>query len=156
MKKRHLVTAAAALAAAAFLTACSGGGEQAQAPAGGSEAAGTEAGGETAEVEEIVFAYMTQNNIPETVDLERIQNLINEYTEEKINTRVKLVLYSNADYMNQVNLMLAAGEQVDLFRTQDTSFIPYINDGTALDITEYLDDELKETTETIYNGPLPS
>ena len=86
MKKRHLVTAAAALAAAAFLTACSGGGEQAQAPAGGSEAAGTEAGGETAEVEEIVFAYMTQNNIPETVDLERIQNLINEYTEEKINT----------------------------------------------------------------------
>lgn len=152
MKKRHLVAAAAALAAAAFLTACSGGGEKAQAPAGGSEAAGTEAGGETAEVEEIVFAYMTQNNIPETVDLERIQNLINEYTEEKINTRVKLVLYSNADYMNQVNLMLAAGEQVDLFRTQDTSFIPYINDGTALDITEYLDDELKETTETIYNG----
>ena len=101
---------------------------------------------------EIVFAYMTQNNIPESSELERIQNLINDYTVDKINTKVKLVLFSNSDYMNQVNLMLASGEQLDLFQAYNTSHLKYIQDGTALDITEYLDNDLKETTETLYDG----
>lgn len=106
------------------------------------------------DVEEIVFAYMTQNNIPEASELQRIEDLINEYTVEKINTKVDLVLFSNADYMNQVNLMLASGEQVDLFKAQGTSNLPYIQDGTALDITDYFEDELKETKEIIYDGML--
>ena len=100
---------------------------------------------------EIVFAYMTQNNIPESSELERIQNLINDYTVDKINTKVKLVLFSNSDYMNQVNLMLASGEQIDLFQSLNTPHLKYMKDGTALDITAYLDDELKETKEIVYD-----
>ncbi len=101
--------------------------------------------------DEIVFAYMTQNNIPEADELQRIEDLINEYTVEKINTKVDLMIFSNADYMNQVNLMLASGEQVDVFQAYNTSHLPYIQDGTAMDITEYFDNELKETAETIYD-----
>lgn len=67
-------------------------------------------------VDEIVFAYMTQNNIPEAEELQRIEDLINDYTVEKINTKVDLVIFSNADYVNQVNLMLASGEKLDLFQ----------------------------------------
>lgn len=48
------------------------------------------------EVDEIVFAYFTQNNIPETSELQRIEDLLNEYTVEKINTKVHLALFSNA------------------------------------------------------------
>lgn len=103
-------------------------------------------------VDEIVFAYMTQNNIPEAKELQRIEDLINDYTVEKINTKVDLVIFSNADYVNQVNLMLASGEKLDLFQAYNTSHLKYIQDGTALDITEYLDNELKETCETIYDG----
>ena len=94
---------------------------------------------------------MTQNNIPESSELERIQNLINDYTVDKINTKVKLVLFSNSDYMNQVNLMLASGEQIDLFQSLNTPHLKYMKDGTALDITAYLDDELKETKEIVYD-----
>ena len=37
-------------------------------------------------------------------------------------------------------------------RDSNTSHLKYIQDGTALDITEYLDNDLKETTETLYDG----
>lgn len=102
------------------------------------------------EPEKIVFAYMTQNNIPQEADRLRIQNLINEWTIPNINVEVELVIFSNADYMTQVTLMLASGEQVDLFRAQGTPNIRFIKDGTALDLTPYLDNELKEAVEVLY------
>jgi putative aldouronate transport system substrate-binding protein len=100
--------------------------------------------------EKIVFAYMTQNNIPQKPDRLRIQNLINEWTIPNINVEVELVLFSNADYLTQVILMLASGEQLDIFRAQGTANIRFIKDGSALDLTPYLDNELKETVETLY------
>ncbi len=146
MKKRLLAVLLAALTAGTMLCGCGSDNESKE-----TAKEETEESAET-EPDEIVFAYMTQNNIPETSDLERIQNLINEYTVDKINTKVKLVLFSNADYVNQVNLMLASGEQVDLFQAFKTSHLKYIQDGTALDITGYLDDELKDTADVIYDN----
>ncbi len=170
MKKRRIsVIFTAAIMAGMILGGCgSEGSGQSDAGSGNTDSAGqinedsalsqadtpTESAesADSGETAEIVFAYMTQNNIPEAADLQRIEDLINAYTVEKINTKVDLVLFSNADYMNQVNLMLASGEQVDLFQAYATSHLPYIQDGTALDITGYLDNELKETKETIYDG----
>lgn len=170
MKKRVLAAFMAVMMIGTILTGCgsggndsagSGSGEQSQSSEStddatqGSEdssAAEADAAADSGETAEIVFAYMTQNNIPEAADLQRIEDLINAYTVEKINTKVDLVLFSNADYMNQVNLMLASGEQIDIFQAYATSHLPYIQDGTALDITGYLDNELKETKETIYDG----
>lgn len=100
--------------------------------------------------EKIVFAYMTQNNIPEEMDRLRIQKLINEWTIPNINVEVELALFSNADYTTQTTLMLASGEQLDLFRSHNTPNIRYIKDGTALDITEYMSTYLKETADILY------
>ncbi|MDE6998501.1 MAG: hypothetical protein K2P04_11590, partial [Oscillospiraceae bacterium] len=69
--------------------------------------------------EKIVFAYMTNNNIPETEDLLRIQKLINDYTIEKINTEVELLLIAQSDYSTQINLMLASDQQVDIYRAMN-------------------------------------
>ena len=150
MKKRVVRSILTLLAACACMTGC---GSKSEPEASKSESVGTQTETEKpAEADKIVFAYMTQNNIPEADQLKRIQDLINDYTIDKINTEVELVLFSNADYMNQVNLMLASGEQVDIFRAQGTSHLPYIQDGTALDITDYLDDELKETVDVIYDN----
>lgn len=109
-----------------------------------------------AEPEKIVYVYMTQNNMPETDDLERIQNLLNEYTIEKINTEVELVLFSNSDYSTQLNLRLAGNEQSDLYRSMLSGYstIDYINDGSALDITDYLDTYLSDAVGVMYDGLL--
>ena len=149
MKKKILAILMATLTVGSLLSGC--GGAQSGDATGKQESSKQESS-DSEEPAEIVFAYMTQNNIPESSELERIQNLINDYTVDKINTKVKLVLFSNSDYMNQVNLMLASGEQLDLFQAYNTSHLKYIQDGTALDITEYLDSDLKETTETLYDG----
>ena len=147
MKKKILALLMATVTMGSLLGGCGG----AQSSDTTKQESSGEESSDSEEPAEIVFAYMTQNNMPESSDLERIQNLINDYTEEKINTKVKLVLFSNSDYVNQVNLMLASGEQLDLFQAYNTSHLKYIQDGTALDITDYLDDELKETTEIIYD-----
>lgn len=149
MRKRIIAAFMAVLMAGSIFTGCGTGD-------GGQESdvqkEGANEGVSSGEPEEIVFAYFTQNNIPEADQLQRIEDLVNEYTVEKINTKVDLVLFSNADYMNQVNLMLASGEKVDVFRSHNTSNLTYIKDGTALDITEYFNNELKETKEIVYNN----
>ena len=148
MRKKIFASFMAALITAISLSGCSraeNSQEMAKSNAGESEIE-TDSG----EVDEIVFAYFTQNNIPETSELQRIEDLLNEYTVEKINTKVHLALFSNADYMSQVNLMLASGEQLDIFRAYAVLQLTYIKDGTALDITEYIDNELKETRDVLY------
>lgn len=106
--------------------------------------------------DKIVYVYMTQNNMPETGELERIQKLLNEYTIEKINTEVELVLFSNSDYSTQLNLRLAGNEQSDLYRSMLSGYstIDYINDGSALDITDYLDTYLADAVDVMYDGLL--
>lgn len=106
----------------------------------------------TAQPDKIVFAYMTNNNIPETEDLLRIQNLINEYTIDKINTEVELLLIAQSDYSTQVNLMLASGQQVDIYRAMNGyPQQDYISNGSALDITDYLDTYLKDAVGVMYD-----
>lgn len=147
MKKRVIAALLTTVLTASMLAGCGAGKEEPEKEK--TENTGKDASGNA---EEIVFAYMTQNNIPEASELQRIEDLINAYTVEKINTKVDLVIFSNADYVNQVNLMLASGEQLDIFQAYNTSHLKYIQDGTALDITEYMDKELKETKETVYDN----
>lgn len=143
MKKKILAILMATLTVGSLLSGC--GGAQ-SGDAAGKQESGKQESSDSEEPAEVVFAYMTQNNIPESSELERIQNLINDYTVDKINTKVKLVLFSNSDYMNQVNLMLASGEQLDLFQAYNTSHLKYIQDGTALDITEKLGIDMSQVT----------
>jgi len=104
------------------------------------------------EPEKIVFAYMTNNNIPETKDLQRIQDLINDYTVDKINTEVELLLIAQSDYSTQVNLMLASGQQVDIYRAMNGyPQQDYIKNGSALDITDYLSTCLKDAVGVMYD-----
>lgn len=91
MRKKIFASFMAALITAISLSGCSraeNSQEMAKSNAGESEIE-TDSG----EVDEIVFAYFTQNNIPETSELQRIEDLLNEYTVEKINTKVYLALF---------------------------------------------------------------
>ena len=95
MKKKILAILMATLTVGSLLSGC--GGAQ-SGDAAGKQESGKQESSDSEEPAEVVFAYMTQNNIPESSELERIQNLINDYTVDKINTKVKLVLFSNSDY----------------------------------------------------------
>ena len=87
MKKKILAILMATLTVGSLLSGC--GGAQSS-DANGNQESSKQESSDSEEPAEVVFAYMTQNNIPESSELERIQNLINDYTVDKINTKVKL------------------------------------------------------------------
>ena len=77
MKKKILAILMATLTVGSLLSGC--GGAQ-SGDAAGKQESGKQESSDSEEPAEVVFAYMTQNNIPESSELERIQNLINDYT----------------------------------------------------------------------------
>lgn len=74
MKKRVIAAFLTAVLAVSMLSGCGSGGKKPE-----NEKAESTKGDEPGNAEEIVFAYMTQNNIPEASELQRIEDLINEY-----------------------------------------------------------------------------
>ncbi len=87
----------------------------------GNEASDTEEQGEDSdEIKEITWMYAQMSGmIPE--DLQKVQDEVNKITEEKIGVKVKLNPVSFADYANQISLVMASQEKVDIITTAGTN-----------------------------------
>jgi len=67
---------------------------------------------------------------------ERVAAEMSKITEEKLGIKVELHILDMASYAQQMNLMLASGEQVDLFNTVSVGFMPCVSKGYLLDLEE--------------------
>ncbi len=82
----------------------------------GDEGASVNAPEETGEIADITWMYAQMSGmIPE--DLQKVEDLLNEITEEKIQVHVKLSPVSFADYQNQISLIMASQEKMDIITT---------------------------------------
>ena len=82
----------------------------------------------------IVMAFMTWAGKLSGTD--RISEKISEITREKIGVNVELMPMDSASYAQNMNLMLASGEQVDLFNAISVGFMPCVNKGYLLDLED--------------------
>ena len=82
----------------------------------------------------VVIAYMNFAGTPKGID--RISQKMSEITEAKIGVDVELQIMDSASYSQNMNLMLASGEQVDLFNVVSVGFMPCVNKGYLLDLEE--------------------
>ncbi len=82
----------------------------------------------------IVMAFMTWAGKLSGTD--RVSEKISEITREKIGVNVELMPMDSASYAQNMNLMLASGEQVDLFNAISVGFMPCVNKGYLLDLEE--------------------
>ena len=82
----------------------------------------------------VVIAYMNWAGSPKGI--ERISEKMSEITREKVGVEVELQIMDAASYSQNMNLMLASGEQVDLFDTVSVGFMPCVNKGYLLDLEE--------------------
>ena len=155
--KRKLALLLAGMMVVGTLAGCGSKGEEAAAPAAepaeqaevvDAEAAddGT-AAAEAAEERKasgnypkVVIAYMNFAGTPKGI--ERISQKMSEITEEKIGVDVELQIMDAASYAQNMSLMLASGEQVDLFNTVSVGFMPCVNKGYLMDLDE---DDLLQT-----------
>ena len=105
-KGMAVLTAAACLAGC--LAGCSGSGSDS-----GSKESSKE---ESTEIKDITWMYAQMSGmIPE--DLQKVEDALNEITEEKIQVHVNLNPVSFADYQNQISLIMASQEKMDIITT---------------------------------------
>ncbi len=95
---------------------------------------------ESGEVPTIVMAFMNWAGKP--AGLERIENLMSEYTMEKLGVKVQLEILDIASYSQSMTLMLSSGEHVDIFTPIVLGYTSAINKGYTLDLEE---DDLLQT-----------
>ncbi|MBQ1312624.1 MAG: ABC transporter substrate-binding protein [Blautia sp.] len=82
----------------------------------------------------IVMAFMTWAG--KLVGTDRISEKISEITREKIGVNVELMPMDSASYAQNMNLILASGEQVDLFNVVTLGMMACVNKGYLLDLEE--------------------
>jgi putative aldouronate transport system substrate-binding protein len=111
--KRFLSVLSASAICMTMLSACGGGGNSSSSAAEQSSSAESKASAP----DEVVFAYLTFNKIPEDEGLTSVEDAINEITVPKINVKVKLKPLSISNYSQQINLSIQSGEKLDVFHT---------------------------------------
>ncbi len=89
---------------------------------------------DSGETPTVVIGYMNFAGSPAGV--ERVSEKLSEITEEKLGVKVELMVMDSASYSQNMNLMLASGEQVDLFNAVSVGFMPCVNKGYTLDLEE--------------------
>lgn len=102
---------------------------------------------DSGETPTVVIGYMNFAGSP--TGIERISEKLSEITEEKLGVKVELQIMDAASYSQNMNLMLASGEQVDLFNAVSVGFMPCVNKGYTLDLEE--DDLLQKYGQGILN-----
>lgn len=69
-------------------------------------------------------------------DEERIEEKINEVLEKELNARLDLVVLPWASADQQMQLMLAGDEKIDMFYDDGTNAVRYMNSGQIIDMTD--------------------
>lgn len=72
-------------------------------------------------------------------DEERIEQKINEILEPELNANLDIVVLSWASASQQLQLMLSGDEKIDVFYTQATNAVQYMNAGQIIDMSELID-----------------
>jgi len=87
--------------------------------------------------DETVSLVMCFMNWVGPMDTQRqVVEAMNELTREKLNLEIDLQIMDSASYQQQMTLMLAGGEQVDLFNTISVGYTTAINNGYVLNLEE--------------------
>ena len=72
-------------------------------------------------------------------DEERIEQKINEILEPELNANLDIVVLQWASASQQLQLMLSGDEKIDVFYTQATNAVQYMNAGQIIDMSELID-----------------
>lgn len=131
MKKRMAaLVLGAALAASAFAPAA-----QAEEDAAAQVIAERKAEAEeSGEYQKVVFAFY--NWVGRQSGTDRIQEAMNEILRDKLGLEVELLVMDAASYEQNVRLMLASGEQIDLWNSCPLGYTSVVNDGYCMDLEE--------------------
>lgn len=88
-----------------------------------------------APVEKVVMSFLCFN-VPSEENIAHVEEAMNAITREKIGVEVELMIMDAASYGQQIPLMLAGDEQVDIFSGLALSFSSLVSNGYLMDLEE--------------------
>lgn len=127
MKKR-ILAAMLTLAMVVSMTAC-----------GNSEAGGSKDSAKNSGNGDEPYTVTMVLNGSTQPDEERIEQKINEILEPELNANLDIVVLPWASASQQLQLMLSGDEKIDVFYTQATNAVQYMNAGQIIDMSELID-----------------
>lgn len=138
MKKSFMFVSALIVMSMLFVSACSSnkGGETPET-----------SGEQTEKTVELDVAFPIFGAVPK--DLPLIQDAINKITREKINATVKLLPISVGNWTQQINLMLAGNEKLDLMVVFGNSYSDLVAKGQIVALNKLVEDHGKGITEAL-------
>lgn len=113
----------------------------------------TNAADSGAEIKEITWMYAQMSGmIPE--DLQKVEDALNEITEEKIQVHVKLNPVAFSDYQNQISLVMASQEKTDIITTAGSNiWATLLNQHQLTSLNDLIDEygaDIKEEVPEAY------
>lgn len=105
---------------------------------------------ENEDISEITVMFWTLDTVPK--DIEKVEDAINAITEEEIHTKVHLNILESGNYVQQLNLMMAGAETLDLMITQPggaSHFNSMTSQNQLTDITDLLTEYAPELLDTV-------
>jgi len=129
---------------ATIMSACgSSGGKASSSPSTDASASG---GASNLKPYEITMAFITVGS--QTQGIPAVQEAISKITKEKINATVKLVPISYGTWAQQMNLMMAGDEKLDLLVSGMGTYNAQVAQGQLIPLDDLLDSSGKGITET--------
>lgn len=138
-KKLAALAMTAMLITSALLSGCGGGGDT-------KDSSNASTGDSSNNKGEPYTVTLVLNGSQQT-DEERIEEKINEILVPAINAKLDIVVLPWGSAAQQLQLMLAGDEKIDVFYTNATSALQYINSGQILDMSELIENYGKNLKE---------
>lgn len=138
-KKQLSATLIGSLALSLALAGCSSGSKQQTGASGSAENNQGAPAKSEAELPpyELTMAFLTVSS--QNKGIPAVEEQLNKLTNAKINTTIKLVPISYGSYEQQMNLMMASNEKLDLFVTESKSYGTQVGQGRLVPLDELID-----------------
>ncbi|MDE7187196.1 MAG: ABC transporter substrate-binding protein [Lachnospiraceae bacterium] len=134
--KRKIISVLLTAAMVVSLAACGGGGNTSSESGGGSDNVQSS---ESGEADGELYTVTMVLNGTQQPDEERIEAKVNEILEKELNARLDLVVLPWANASQQLQLMLAGDEKIDIFYTGATNAVQYMHSGQIMDMSGLID-----------------
>lgn len=140
MKKKLLALVMTALLILGTFTGCGSADSVSEKTGGGNtQAEGVMENVDNSTEKEMYHAVMVYVVAQDSQDQEKVNERFNELTREQLNMEVTLMPMTFSTWGSQLPLMLAGGEQVDLFPMFSNNAVTYVASDYLVDLTPYLD-----------------
>lgn len=90
----------------------------------------------TSAATEIIYAFPIYGTVP--ADMQLIQDEVNKIALKEANVKAKFLPISNGSWTQQINMMIASGEKLDIMPAKSNSFSTMVAQKQLLDITDLM------------------